>query len=100
LQATILAALEDQKEDRRQARAIDDWRPGWPNPAKWISEKRWEDQVVNDQSRDPTPSYFDRMVKRGAELGVYWEDFGSDSPGFLKAVKQHEQLEELYASAI
>jgi uncharacterized protein YdaU (DUF1376 family) len=49
----LVEAIRKQKEYREQCSKIGKWVEEWAHPATWLNGKRWEDELVIEQSSQP-----------------------------------------------
>lgn len=49
LLSRILEALENQLKEKQLRQRLNLFTPQWPNPARWLLEARWEDEVFLDE---------------------------------------------------
>ncbi len=45
LKEIILTAIEKQAKFKSHLKETDQFCPEWPNPATWLNQKRWEDEI-------------------------------------------------------
>ncbi len=55
LVGAMCGALNAQILWREQRAGTGEFIPAWPNPARWIREKRWEDQLTTSSGHAPRP---------------------------------------------
>lgn len=53
LQEKILTAIQNQSNYKQMLRDSDQFCPEWPNPATWLNNRRWEDEIPKETGDRP-----------------------------------------------
>lgn len=53
LQEKILTAIQNQSNYKQMLRDSDQFCPEWPNPATWLNNRRWEDEIQKETGDRP-----------------------------------------------
>ena len=89
----ILTALKTQSVFYQQQQAMGNWMPSWKNPANWLSQKCWQDEIHNyaedrNSGKEKINASSKRNNARDANLDAFWESCkeGADyQPEFAEA---------------
>lgn len=85
---TLLTALEQQKQARIEAEKYKQWLPNWKNPANWLREKCWQDEIKIEKSQGKNYANKQSNFSKLSGSALLWEscrgafDDEQDGTGF------------------
>ncbi len=73
LMQKIMAALEAQVAAFNEKRTLGLWTPNWKNPANWLSQHCWEDEVIPVTAMENHRAKHQPRLKKQSTADIIWE---------------------------
>lgn len=85
----IITALEAQCQRYQQIQDADQWQPAWKQPANWLAQQCWNDELTPFTPQENNNAKHERTHGKKSTYDAYWEackrgedfNFGEDEYG-------------------
>lgn len=73
LMQTIMTALAAQITSQQEKQALGHWVPHWKNPANWLTQQCWEDEIVPITAMEKSNAKYQTRSTKKSPADIIWE---------------------------